>query len=155
MNQFTEQDMCEECLEYTCEHKYPILKLDGECPICYETLTSDNTIILDKCKHCFTEDCILGVLSLGIIKCPVCRQSSRGYKSYLNVKIELSNLVLPPIGVVSFESYFNLFNKYKCCIYPTKEMIKYIEEGQELYDGILNKKTLSKEKKRLYCKTYF
>lgn len=89
MNRFTddEEDICEECLDYTCEHKYPRLKLDGECCICFETLTSNNTVILDNCNHCFTESCIAVVSTDCRIKFPLCRQISSSYKKYLDFKI--------------------------------------------------------------------
>ena len=141
-------DICEECLECVCEHKYPILDLNDEtCPICLDELIESQTVILNQCYHKYDDSCIgclpnkpAADIGIGInICCPVCRQTNTSYTRYIDYKIQLQNSILPPIGSISFEIYYKIFKQYKHCISPTQQMLTYIKESEELFKEVLLK----------------
>ena len=63
------------------------------------------------------------------------------------------NSLIPAPGSVPFETYLRLFNKFKHCIVPTKEMVRFVEEGQELYKEVLFN-YMSHQKKRTMLFNY-
>lgn len=51
------EDICEECMEYVCHHKYPSLNIyDDVCPLCFNGFDLDNVVYLSKCKHKYHEE---------------------------------------------------------------------------------------------------
>ncbi len=151
MNLLKEPEICEECLEYICVHNYPILDINGDCPICYECFNESETIVLNVCKHKFCHSCILCVKKEenGDIMCPYCRRINRGLIEYLDYKVMVCNSLIPAPGSVPFETYLRLFNKFKHCILPTEQMLRFVEEGQELYKEVLFNDMSHQEKKTM------
>jgi hypothetical protein len=50
--------ICEECIEYVCEHMYPCLKLE-DCNVCMEPLTQQSVRYFNDCRHALCRTCLL------------------------------------------------------------------------------------------------
>ncbi len=128
--------MCEECLEYTCEHKFDELNLDL-CCICLDDKTKINTCFMGCCKHSYHTACIQAVSlyngDISVFKCPICRKQTQTLVPYLEYRLNLANRFVPQIGSVPAFIYAFLYDNNLYRIEPTNEMKKYFEDVKSLY----------------------
>lgn len=139
-------EICEECLEFTCEYKYPELCLDCEdCPICMDSMTIQTVCFLDGCRHRYHRECIetasryhdvANEKTTCTYKCPYCSKISKNLISYDEYHIRLSNRILPAIGTVPSFVYVKLYNENKFRLRPTEKMKEYVKNVSELYSTI-------------------
>lgn len=50
-------EVCEECIDYVCEHTYPCLALN-DCSICMDAITPSAVAYMSLCGHAFHRECI-------------------------------------------------------------------------------------------------
>lgn len=114
--QYKEPILCEECIEYICVHKYPLLNYtDDTCAVCIDPFTKDTICYLSKCGHKFHKDCV--------IKVPIYKQVLEYEKIMENRRLEIQFIENEP----SIDE-----NEKKQLIKITKELYAtYVEQDRE------------------------
>ncbi len=135
-------EICEECLEYTCEHKFPELCIKEDCAICLDDMVNETMCFMGNCRHryhrhCIEKACIYRETAIGYeyhaYECPLCKKNSYDLVSHKEYLTKLMNRFMPPIGSVPAFNYAHLYDENCYRMLPTEEMKKYVSDIKELY----------------------